>query len=252
MVKIYHRIRCGEEAFYSAKGGAVASRVSEKMIGRAFFWKLLRPFCRCRGIWPEVVKGGRLSPAAKFKVPPGGAIHGAEMNVDFIKGRDILKRMKTVYVETSVFSYLTAKPSANLVAAARQRETLDWWELSRPRFDIFISLLVEEEARRGDSDAARRRLDAMRDLSVLEITSEVSTLATFLLKNGALPPKAADDAAHVAIAAIHRMDYLLTWNCRHIDNAEMKPIIRAACESFGVPCPEICTPGELMGGGEYV
>ena len=252
MVKIYHRIGLGEGAFTVRRGAQSPRGFLKKMIGRAFFWKLLRPFCRCRGIWPEVAKGGSLSPAAEINASPGAAVHGAEMNVDFIKGRDILKRMKTVYVETSVFSYLTAKPSANLVAAARQRETLDWWELSRPRFDIFISLLVEEEAGRGDSAAARRRLDAMRDLSVLEITSEVSTLATYLLKNGALPPKAADDAAHVAIAAIHRMDYLLTWNCRHIDNAEMKPIIRAACESFGVPCPEICTPGELMGGGEYV
>jgi len=159
--------------------------------------------------------------------------------------------MKSVYVETSVFSYLAARPSSNLLAAARQRETLDWWERSRPRFTLYVSPLVEEEAARGDAGAAARRLDAMKDLPSLEITSEVMELATFLLKKGALPDKAGDDAAHVALAAVHRMDYLLTWNCRHIDNAEMKPIIRAACESFGVPCPEICTPAELMGGLYY-
>jgi predicted nucleic acid-binding protein len=159
--------------------------------------------------------------------------------------------MKTVYVETSIFSYLAARPSANLLAAARQRETLDWWELSRPRFALYVSPLVEEEAARGDVDAAARRLEAMKDLPSLEITSEVVELATFLLKKGALPDTAGDDAAHVALAAVHRMDYLLTLNCRHIDNAEMKPIIRSSCEAFGVPCPEICTPGELMGGPYY-
>ena len=159
--------------------------------------------------------------------------------------------MKSVYVETSVLSYLTARPSANLVAAARQRLTCDWWELHRPRFRLFISPLVEAEASRGDPRAAERRLAAADGLPSLDVLPEALELAARLLAEGALPAEAADDAAHVALAAVHGIDYLLTWNCRHLDNAEMKPVIRAACALAGYPCPEICTPDELMGCGDH-
>ncbi len=91
----------------------------------------------------------------------------------------------------------------------------------------------------------------MEDFPSLEIIPEVEELALLLLKEGALPPTAEDDAAHIALAAIHGVDYLLTWNCRHIDNAEMKPVIRSVCAVYGVPCPEICTPEELLGDVDY-
>jgi len=155
--------------------------------------------------------------------------------------------MKSVYVETSIFSYLTARPSANLVSAARQRLTCDWWEKCRSRFDLFVSPLVESEASRGDPDAAKRRIAAMDGIPSLEVVPAVTELTLLLLEKGALPQKAEDDAAHISLAAIHCMDYLLTWNCRHIDNAEMKPISRTVCASYGVDCPEICTPEELLG-----
>lgn len=87
----------------------------------------------------------------------------------------------------------------------------------------------------------------MGEIPSLEIIPEVAKLTSYLLEEGALAQKAKDDATHVALAAIHQMDYLLTWNCRHIDNAEMKPVIRRVCASFGVDCPEICTPEELLG-----
>lgn len=155
--------------------------------------------------------------------------------------------MKTVYVETSILSYLTARPTRDLLAAGRQQITHEWWTARRAIFDVYISPLVDEEASRGDPGAARRRLDALGDLSTLGIVEEAYGLAAAFITEGALPPTAEDDAMHIALAAVHDMDYLLTWNCRHIDNAETKPIIRSVCTAHGYSCPEICTPEELMG-----
>ena len=156
--------------------------------------------------------------------------------------------MKTVYVETSILSYLTAHPSRDLLAAAHQQVTRTWWDVHRARFELFVSPLVGEESRRGDPDAAHRRLDALSDVAVLEIVEQAYELATAFIAEGALPASAQDDATHIALAAVHGMDYLLTWNCRHIDNAETKPIVRSVCARHGYTCPEICTPEELMGG----
>ena len=155
--------------------------------------------------------------------------------------------MKTVYVETSILSYLTARPSRDLLAAAHQQITRDWWDGQRARFEVFISPLVEEEALRGDPAAAQRRDEAQRGLAALEIVEDAYDLAAALISEGALPPSAEDDAAHIAVAAVHSIDYLLTWNCRHLDNAETKPIVRSICATRGYTCPEICTPEELMG-----
>lgn len=155
--------------------------------------------------------------------------------------------MKTVYVETSILSYLAARPSRDLLAAARQQLTERRWHDHRHRFDLFASVVVETEAGKGDPEAARHRLSAMSGIPALPVTDAVERLAEQLIEDGAVPATAADDALHVAIAAVHGMDYLLTWNCRHIDNAERKPAIRATCAAQGYPCPEICTPEELMG-----
>lgn len=106
---------------------------------------------------------------------------------------------------------------------------------------------VVNEAAKGDQDAVARRLAVLEDIALLPITDEMRNFAEKLVQNGALPAKAADDALHVAIAAISETNYLLTWNCRHIDNAETKPIVRSLCAVEGYPCPEICTPNELMG-----
>ena len=156
--------------------------------------------------------------------------------------------MSKVYIETSVVSYLTARPSASLVAAAHQQVTRDWWDFHRCRFDQFISPLVIEEAGRGDPDAAVRRLATLEGFPVLEPTESAAELVDILISEGALPSAARDDAAHIAIATVHNMDYLVTWNCRHIDNAEVKPLLRSLCAIHGYVCPEICTPEELMGG----
>jgi predicted nucleic acid-binding protein len=156
--------------------------------------------------------------------------------------------MKAVYLETSVFSYLTGRPSRDLLASARQQITELWWHDQRRRFELFVSPLVGKEAGRGDPEAAERRLSAMTGISQLAVNSEVERLAAQLIQDGALPSTATEDALHVALAAVHRIDYFLTWNCRRIDNAEKKPEIRAVCAALGYPCPEICTPEELMGG----
>jgi len=155
-----------------------------------------------------------------------------------------------VYLETSIVSYLTARPTNNLIAAAWQQETLNWWETQRHRFDLYISAVVQEEASRGDGAAASRRLEALAGIPLLPFTEEAVNLSKALIQQGGLPAKALDDALHISLAAVHGMDYLLTWNCRHIDNAEKKPIIRRICQAYGLVCPEIATPIELMGANE--
>ena len=155
--------------------------------------------------------------------------------------------MKTVYIETSVVSYLPALPARELLAAAWQSASSRWWETRRQRFELFTSQLVVDESREGHPEAAQRRLNALAGIPHLSMPDPVTNLATVLLTEGALPQKATDDALHVALSAYHGVDYLLTWNCRHLDNAEMKPLMRRVCTVHGYTCPEICTPLELMG-----
>ena len=155
--------------------------------------------------------------------------------------------MQTVYVETSIISYLTAQPSRDVLAIARQQLTRQWWETCRLQFDLVVSPLVEDEASRGDPEAANKRLQIIKSLRQIEPTPEVGEFTKHLLAQGALPKAAADDALHIALAVIHGIDYLLTWNCRHIDNARTKPAIRRLCQEMGYQFPEICTPEELLG-----
>jgi len=155
--------------------------------------------------------------------------------------------MQTIYIETSIVSYLTALPARDLLAAAWQNATSSWWQTQRQRFELFTSQLVIDEAGQGHPQAAQRRLQSLADIPHLSMPDPVIDLATALLDEGALPENATDDALHVAVSAYHGVDYLLTWNCRHIDNAEMKPRMRSVCAVHGYACPEICTPLELMG-----
>lgn len=153
---------------------------------------------------------------------------------------------KTVYIETSVVSYLTARPTTNLLAAAWQKITIDWWEEQKSRFDLYTSEITLQEAGRGDQEAGRRRLAVLSEVPVLPTTEVVGALASALLRAGALPNKALNDALHIAHAAAHGIDYLLTWNYKHLDNAITKPTMRDTCNRLGYTCPEICTPRELM------
>ncbi|WP_446010087.1 type II toxin-antitoxin system VapC family toxin [Candidatus Electrothrix sp.] len=154
---------------------------------------------------------------------------------------------RKVYIETSIISYLTSRSTNNLIAAARKNETVHWWEHHKKRFSLYVSNLVIEEAGRGDKEAAAKRLDVIADIETLPVTSEAVALSEMLIRHSALPEKATDDALHISIACVHRVDFLLTWNCKHIDNAEKKPLIREICKDNGFICPEIATPAEMMG-----
>ena len=159
---------------------------------------------------------------------------------------------RTVYIETSVVSYLTARPTGDLLAAAWQKATVDWWESQKPRFDLYTSDVTVGEAGRGNPQAAARRLEALGSVPILPLTEVVVELAVALLSSSAMPENAQADALHIAVSAVHGVDYLLTWNFRHLANAETRPAIRSVCAAHGCTGPEICTPRELMGGPEYV
>ena len=155
-------------------------------------------------------------------------------------------RKPNVYIATSFVSYLSARLSRDLFVAACQQVTSDWWEDKRTGYDLFASELVVSEAKAGNPDAAAKRLELLRKLPELKITESVKLLAAALITQGAFPNKAQIDALHISIAAVHNIDYLLTWNCRHIDNPATKPIMRMVCTNEGYTCPEICTPIEIM------
>jgi predicted nucleic acid-binding protein len=153
----------------------------------------------------------------------------------------------TVYVETSVISHLTSRPSRDLVAAAMQTITQEWWLDAHNRYDLRVSVLVLEEASRGDPEAARLRLDAISNLSVLALNEPAEKLARLLLEKKLVPQNSVEDAFHISIASAHGIDYLVTWNFRHINNAETRWRIQMAIESMGYACPTICSPEELGG-----
>jgi len=157
---------------------------------------------------------------------------------------------KTVYIETSIPSYLTARPSRDIRAAAWQQITAQWWKEARPDYELFTSELVVTEASAGDPEAAGRRVEALEGIAELPIDREVQELAEALISKGGVPAGAEADALHIAVAAVHRIDYLLTWNFRHIDNAASKPLIRVICAEAGYSCPEICAPVELLPEGD--
>lgn len=151
-----------------------------------------------------------------------------------------------VYIETTVVSYLTARPNRDVVIAGHQQVTHEWWDTRRESYELCVSQLVLGEAAAGDSQAAQERLSVLQPMTVLETTTAALELAKELIQAGALPAKAADDALHIAVAATHVIPYLLTWNCRHLANATMRPMIESVCAAKGFKAPIICTPEELL------
>jgi hypothetical protein len=151
-----------------------------------------------------------------------------------------------IYIETTFVSYLTARPSRDLIVAAHQQLSHDWWDHCRKAYELCISQLVLQEAGDGDPQAAQERLNFLATMSLLEITEEAVALAEQLVRTGALPEKAENDALHIAIAATHSIPYLLTWNCRHMANATIRRQIETICVGKGYKAPIICTPEELM------
>ncbi len=151
-----------------------------------------------------------------------------------------------VYIETTFISYLTALPNRDVVIAGHQQITHEWWDKYRGSYELCASLLVLQEAGAGDPEAAKERLDVLETMTLLAVKDEALALAKELVKAGALPAVAVDDALHIAIAATNGVPYLLTWNCRHMANATMRPFIEAVCASNGYKAPIICTPEELL------
>ena len=156
--------------------------------------------------------------------------------------------MATVYIETSIIGYMTARSIDAVIFLARQQLTREWWAAQRTNYDLFTSQLVIDEASAGDPTAARDRLALLDDLPLLDIQhSEVQSLADRLIANHLLPEKAAADARHVAVAAVFGVDYLLTWNCKHIANAETLPRIYRLLRDSGFEPPLVVTPEEFSG-----
>jgi len=154
---------------------------------------------------------------------------------------------ETVYIETSIIGYLSARSSNNLILMANVEATRQWWDNLRSQFTLYISQVVLDEVAQGDSAIAAQRLEILRDFPLLEVDQAVQNLAAQFLSQSNLPPKAADDALHIAAATVYGLDYLLTWNCKHIANAQIQKKLVQISLNAGYELPTICTPYELMG-----
>ncbi len=154
---------------------------------------------------------------------------------------------ETVYIETSIIGYLSARSSNNLILMASVEVTREWWDIRRTQFTLYISQVVLDEVGRGDAQIANRRLELLRDFPLLEVSEAVQSLAAQFLNKSNLPAKATDDALHIAAATVYGLDYLLTWNCKHIANAQIQKKLAQISFDAGYELPTICTPYELMG-----
>ena len=156
--------------------------------------------------------------------------------------------MESVYPETTFMSYLASRPSRDLLVAAHQQITHDWWASRRKSFDCYVSQIVIDEVSAGDPEESERRMEMINTFPVLEVTEKAEFLTKAILASGAIPPRAVRDAAHTAVTAVHDVDYVLTWNCTHLANAQVIRRISVVCNREGYNMPTICTPEELMGG----
>ena len=151
-----------------------------------------------------------------------------------------------IYVETSIIGYYTGRPSRDLIIAGRQQITRDWWENERLEYSLHVSALVLKECQRGEPEAIKRRQQALKGIPLLGTTDQTEELAKALVEKGPIPAQYPEDALHIALAATGNMDYLLTWNFRHINNAKTKSDVARIIGLFGHDCPVICTPEELL------
>ena len=155
--------------------------------------------------------------------------------------------MSSIFIETSIVSYLRQRQSQDILTAARQIQTQRWWNEQKNNYELFASVLVIEEAARGDQMLAAERLTALANLPLLAVSEEVEMIGNQLVERAALPEKARVDALHISTAAFHGVDYLLTWNCKHIANALMRPKIEKILNEMNCAVPVICTPDALLG-----
>jgi len=154
---------------------------------------------------------------------------------------------KTVYVESTIPSYLVARPSRDLLQYARQKITQEWWSGHRHEFELRISQIVVDECSAGDHDAASRRLEAINGIALLDLNADVASVAAAIMKSGLLPEQAARDAVHLSVSSVHGLDILITWNCKHIANATILRDLEEIVSVAGFQLPVVCTPEELIG-----
>ena len=151
-----------------------------------------------------------------------------------------------LYLETTIPSYLVARESRDTILHGQQAATQKWWEQQRGNYELFTSEFVDLEAGRGEAKMSAARAAALQGLPRLAATEDVLELAAEILRTGLIPTKAEVDASHIAVAAVHRMDILLTWNCTHIHNIAISRQIERLCARAGWLCPAICTPFDLL------
>ncbi len=154
---------------------------------------------------------------------------------------------ETLYLETSVIGYLTARPSQNLIVAANIAVTREWWDNRRKNFEIYVSEVVFNEIARGDPEIAQNRIEIIKDFPILFANETVTDLAQQFLQKTNLPPKVSDDTLHIALATVYGLDYLLTWNCRHIANPNIQQKLSEISTNFGYELPILCIPYQLRG-----
>ncbi len=152
-----------------------------------------------------------------------------------------------IYVESTIPSYLVARPARDLLQAARQQTSRDWWELKRHQHELFTSQIVLAEIASGETEMAKQRLKKLAGIPVLRVNEEAEEFTAQILGSGLLPAAADRDAGHIALATVFEMDILLSWNCRHIANASIQGRLRKLAEKFGLDLPVLCTPDELTG-----
>jgi hypothetical protein len=154
--------------------------------------------------------------------------------------------LPTLYLETSVVSYLTARATRDVHAARKQLITRHWWHNFRSQHVVFTSEVVRDEAGEGDPHAAARRIEVLLQLPRLLATTQSDELAARIFERCRLPVRARLDACHVAIAAMNGLHVVLTWNCSHLANEHMISPMRHACEAYGYAVPRIYTPEQLI------
>ena len=191
------------------------------------------------------IRAGRIAIRFVESKKPLDAWNPPRKVIELIEERK-LNNMR-IYIESTIPSYVVAGPARDLLQAARQQLTKDWWELKRANHELFTSQIVLDEITSGETAMARQRLDVMEGITLLDLTDEANSLTKDILSSGLLPADADRDAAHIALATVHEMDILLSWNCRHIANAAIQSRLRELAKKSGLTLPELCTLDELTG-----
>ncbi|MCL2411868.1 MAG: type II toxin-antitoxin system VapC family toxin [Treponema sp.] len=153
---------------------------------------------------------------------------------------------KSVYIETTIPSYATAKPSENIIVAGKQAATRLFWEQGQHEYDFVTGEEVLKECQLGDAEAAERRKTFLIGIPVLPKTQGIIELADVYQSLLKIPEKAKLDCLHLATCVVARVDYLLTWNCAHLGHITYSKM-RTYNDKHGLWTPFLVTPEDLIG-----